>query len=124
MVYEGKADAFATDDVLLYGLIAANNVGATYEVVGEFLSYDPYGLMYRRDDPDFAALVEGTFRHLAESREIVQTYEKWSVQRMPTGERLNLPMSPHLERSRLAIGARKRSADRSGSSRRRSRGSA
>jgi hypothetical protein len=37
----------------------------------DFLSYDPYGLMYRKDDPQFAQAVERTFRRLAESRERV-----------------------------------------------------
>jgi ABC-type amino acid transport substrate-binding protein len=40
-VESGKADAFATDDVLLYGLVAQNKAQKTYQVVGEFLSYDP-----------------------------------------------------------------------------------
>jgi glutamate/aspartate transport system substrate-binding protein len=104
LLAEGKADAFATDDVLLYGLIATNKASAQYEVVGDYLSYDPYGLMFRRDDPDFAALVERTFRRLAESREIAQMYEKWFLQRLPTGERLDLPMSPHLENLLQVIG--------------------
>jgi glutamate/aspartate transport system substrate-binding protein len=93
----GKADAFATDDVLLYGLVATDKSGDQYHVVGEYLSYDPYGLMYRKDDPDFAAIVDRTFSRLAQSRELVQLYNKWFQQRLPTGERLDLPMSPQLE---------------------------
>ena len=73
-------------------------------MVGDYLSYDPYGLMFRRDDPDFAALVERTFRRLAESREIAQMYDKWFLQKLPTGERLDLPMSPHLESLLKVIG--------------------
>ncbi len=94
---EGKADAFATDDVLLYGLVATARSGDRYHVVGDYLSYDPYGLMYRKDDPDFAAVVDRTFRRLAQSRELVQLYNKWFQQRLPTGETLDLPMSPQLE---------------------------
>jgi glutamate/aspartate transport system substrate-binding protein len=93
----GGADAFATDDALLYGLIATTHASGEYEVVGDFLSYDPYGLMFRKDDPDFAAVVERTFARLAESRELVHLYNKWFQQRLPTGERLDLPMSPELE---------------------------
>jgi glutamate/aspartate transport system substrate-binding protein len=93
----GKADAFATDDVLLYGLVATDKSGERYHVVGEYLSYDPYGLMYRKDDLDFAAVVNRTFGRLAQSRELVQLYNKWFQQRLPTGERLDLPMSPQLE---------------------------
>jgi glutamate/aspartate transport system substrate-binding protein len=97
MLKEGKADAFATDDVLLYGLVATTKSGDRYHVVGEYLSYDPYGLMYRKDDPDFAAIVGRTFSRLAQSRELVQLYNKWFQQRLPTGETLDLPMSPQLE---------------------------
>jgi glutamate/aspartate transport system substrate-binding protein len=94
---EGKADAFATDDVLLYGLVATHDLGDRYHVVGDYLSYDPYGLMYRKDDPDFAAIVDRTFSRLAQSRELVQLYNKWFQLRLPTGETLDLPMSPQLE---------------------------
>jgi len=97
MLKEGKADAFATDDILLYGLVATARSGDQYHVVGEYLSYDPYGLMYRKDDPDFAAIVDRTFSRLAQSRELVQLYNKWFQQRLPTGETLDLPMSPQLE---------------------------
>ena len=97
MLREGKADAFATDDVLLYGLAATTPSGDQYHVVGEYLSYDPYGLMYRKEDPDFAAIVDRTFSRIAQSREIVQLYNKWFQQRLPTGETLDLPMSPQLE---------------------------
>ena len=97
MLKEGKADAFATDDILLYGLAATARLGDQYHVVGEYLSYDPYGLMYRKDDPDFAGIVDRTFSRLAQSRELVQLYNKWFQQRLPTGETLDLPMSPQLE---------------------------
>src|SRR4029453_9617313 len=47
MLADGKADAFATDDILLYGLIARHKAQAKFKVTGEYLSYDPYGIMYR-----------------------------------------------------------------------------
>ena len=97
LLKEGAADAFATDDVLLYGLVATTGSADQYHVVGEYLSYDPYGLMYRKEDPDFAAIVDRTFSRIAQSREIVQLYNKWFQQRLPTGETLDLPMSPQLE---------------------------
>jgi ABC-type amino acid transport substrate-binding protein len=100
----GKADAFANDDILLYGWIADTKTSAQYRVVGDFLSYDPYGLMYRKDDPAFAQVVERTFRRLAESREIVWIYDKWFLKRLPSGVRLNLPMSPQLEEFLRVVG--------------------
>jgi glutamate/aspartate transport system substrate-binding protein len=95
MLLAGKVDAFATDDVLRPS--RRESSVARYHVVGDYLSCDPYGLMFRRNDPDFAAIVEGTFRRLAESREIVQLYNRRFQTRLPGGETLDLPMSPELE---------------------------
>jgi glutamate/aspartate transport system substrate-binding protein len=92
----GQADAFATDDVLLYGFIATVPNGSDLKVVGDFLSYDPYGLAYRRDDPAFAAVVERTFARMAGERRLAELYNKWFLRRLPTGETLNLSMSPQL----------------------------
>jgi glutamate/aspartate transport system substrate-binding protein len=93
----GKADAFATDDVLLYGFIATAPNARDMKVVGEYLSYDPYGLVYGRDDPAFAAVVERTFARMASERRLAELYNKWFLRRLPTGETLNLPISPQLE---------------------------
>jgi glutamate/aspartate transport system substrate-binding protein len=93
----GKADAFATDDILLYGWIARSRHEADYQVVGDYLSYDPYGIMFRKHDPQLAAVVDRAFRRLAESRELGWIYRKWFERRVPTGENLALPMSPQLQ---------------------------
>jgi glutamate/aspartate transport system substrate-binding protein len=97
LVVDGKADAFATDDILLYGLIAHHNAQRDLIVVGDFLSYDPYGIMFRKDDPQLNDVVVRTFQQLAESRDLVLTYDRWFVRKTPTGERINLPMGPQLE---------------------------
>ncbi len=96
-VVEGAADAFATDDVLLYGLIAQNQAKSKYQVIGEFLSYDPYGIMYRKGDAQFAALVTAAFHDLAEDGEIERQYQRWFLQKLPSGASIDLPMSPQLE---------------------------
>ena len=64
-VTRGEADAFATDDVLLYGLLAQHGKaggGAEMVVVGDYLSYDPYAIMFRKDDPQLAQLVRTASR--------------------------------------------------------------
>ncbi|MGA8322002.1 MAG: amino acid ABC transporter substrate-binding protein [Xanthobacteraceae bacterium] len=104
MLAAGRASAFATDDVLLYGIIATEPSAHDMKVVGEYLSYDPYGLVYRRDDPGFAAVVEHAFARMAQQRRLDDLYSKWFVHRLPTGETLNLPMSRKVE-----VGFRKRS---------------
>src|SRR6516164_2677372 len=97
MLEAGNADAFATDDVLLYGILAMEPRAHDMKVVGEYLSYDPYGLVYRRDDPGFAAVVEKAFARMAVERRLTELYNKWFLHRLPTGETLNLPMGPQLE---------------------------
>ena len=96
-VAEGAADAFATDDVLLYGLIAQNQAKGKYLVIGEFLSYDPYGIMFRKGEAQLAALVNAAFHDLAEDGEIERQYKRWFLQRLPAGASIDLPMSPQLE---------------------------
>jgi len=93
----GKADAFANDDVQLYGMLAETRSASDFRVVGDFLTYADYALMLRKDDPEFAEVVERAFHRLAGSREIVAIYARWFTKPLPSGERLNLPMSPHLE---------------------------
>jgi len=99
MLVDGKVDAFATDDILLYGLIARHKAQDRLKVVGDFLSYDPYGIMFRKDEPQLAAVVERTFRKLATNRDLIPLYQKWFVARLPTGERLGVAISPQLEES-------------------------
>ncbi len=93
----GKADAFANDDVQLVGMLAKTRSAGDYVVVGDFLTYADYALMMRKDDPEFSEVVERVFRRLSGSRAIVAIYERWFIKPLPSGERLNLPMSPHLE---------------------------
>ncbi len=93
----GKADAFANDDVQLFGMLAQTRSASDFRVVGDFLTYADYALTLRKDDPEFAEVVDRAFHKLSGSREIVAIYERWFTKPLPSGERLNLPMSPHLE---------------------------
>jgi glutamate/aspartate transport system substrate-binding protein len=105
MLADGKADAFATDDVLLYGFIAAKKAQATMAVVGDFITYEPYGLMFRRDDPLMADAVTRAFLSMAQRRILKGTYARWFLQPTPTGEFLNLPMSAQLAEVFRGMGA-------------------
>jgi len=100
----GKVDAFATDDVLLYGFLAKNNLRNDYLVVGDFLSYDPYGIMFRKGDVQLKKLVDATFANLAQERELEHLYNRWFLRRLPSGDRLDVAMSPQLETIFRAMG--------------------
>jgi glutamate/aspartate transport system substrate-binding protein len=42
-------------------------------------------------------VVERAFRKLGSNRDLVPLYNKWFVGRLPTGEKLNVSISPQLE---------------------------
>jgi len=103
MLADGKVDAFATDDILLYGLIARHKSQDKFRVTGDYLSYEPYGIMFRKGEPEFAGVVERAFRKLGSNHDLVPLYEKWFMRRLPTGERLNVAISPQLEEAFQAM---------------------
>jgi len=92
----GKVAAWAGDDALLYALAAESAHPREFAVLPEYLSYDPYGIMFRKNDPAFAELVKRTFERLAESRELARIYEQWFQRKLPSGRTLGLAMSPQL----------------------------
>lgn len=93
MVEKGEADAFAMDDVLLYGLKAGRSNPAAFKVVGKFLTTEPLAIMLPKDDPAFKQLVDSEMKRIITSREIYPIYEKWFTQPIPPGITLNLPMN-------------------------------
>ncbi len=93
-VETGRAVAFPMDDILLYSLRASARAPDDYEIVGDFLSDDPYGIMMRKDDPAFKKLVDNAVIGLYESGEINKIYAKWFESPIPPGGiNLELPMS-------------------------------
>ena len=68
-----------------------------FKVTGEYLSYDPYGIMFRKGEPQLKAVVERTFQKLGSGRDLIPLYNKWFVGRLPTGEKLGVSISPQLE---------------------------
>lgn len=97
MLANGEADAFATDDILLYGLIARHKTQDRFRVTGDYLSYDPYGIMFRKGEPQMTAVIERAFRKLGTNHDLIPLYHKWFETRLPTGEKLNVAISPQLE---------------------------
>ena len=104
MLVAGKADAFASDDILLYGFAATRPEGRRFVIVGDYLSFEPYAITLRRDDAAFADLVKSSFARMASEGTLSRLYMRWLVDRLPTGETLNLPMSPQLAEMYRTLG--------------------
>jgi len=102
---QGRGDALAADDILLNGLIASRHGQGAVQIVGDFLTYEPYGLMFRKDDPQMVAAVTHAFAAMAADGELMATYRAWFLSPTPTGENLGLPMSVQLSEAFRAMGA-------------------
>jgi glutamate/aspartate transport system substrate-binding protein len=101
-VESGRAVAFAMDDILLFGLQAKAKNPKDFEVVGDYLSYDPYGMMFRNNDDAFGVVVRrAVARFFGDAGQcngpIKVVYKKWFQDKLPSGESMGLPMSPLLE---------------------------
>lgn len=90
----GRADAYATDDVLLFGLISKSKNPSQFQVTGRFLSYDPYGIMVPRNDSTYRRIGNMVMADLMRSGEATKIYNKW-FNPGPTG--IKMPMSSSLE---------------------------
>jgi glutamate/aspartate transport system substrate-binding protein len=105
MLEDGRAAAFAMDDILLSGLIAQARNPADYAFMAQPLSVEPYGIMLRRDDPELKQLVDRAVLALFRSGQINQIYHKWFMAPIParSGSQaapasLNVPMNDILKR--------------------------
>ena len=97
LVDAGRAEAFAMDDILLFGLKGNARQPADWEVVGDSLQVEPYACMMRKDDPQFQALVNGVIGGMMGSGEFEKLYTKWFLSPVPPkGQVIGLPMSKEL----------------------------
>jgi glutamate/aspartate transport system substrate-binding protein len=93
-VESGRADAYASDDVLLYGLISKSKNPDQFQVTGRFLSFDPYGIMVPQNDSLYRRIGTVTLADLMRSGEAHKIYDKWFN---PGPTNINMPMSDTLK---------------------------
>ena len=99
MVETGRAVAFVMDDILLYSLAASSRSPGDYEISKEALSVEPYGIMVRKDDPEFKKIVDSCTANLYKSGKINAIYDKWFLKPVPPKNiNLNVPMSDTLKK--------------------------
>jgi glutamate/aspartate transport system substrate-binding protein len=76
LLLAGKADAFASDRVVLAGIKLAQ-AQDDLELMNSDFSFEPYALVLRRDDPDFRLAVDRALVGIYKSGEIDAVYVKW-----------------------------------------------
>lgn len=76
-VMDGKIDAYASDRVILVGLVLGSGNQKSLRLSHDLFSYEPYALMLRRNDSAFRLAVNRELARLYRSEEIYAIYERW-----------------------------------------------
>ncbi|MFL5291730.1 MAG: amino acid ABC transporter substrate-binding protein [Myxococcales bacterium] len=75
-INEKRVDAYASDRVILLSLALNSSEPHKYTMVDRLLSYEPYGLMLRRD-PSFRLAVNRQLARIYRSGSVIDIYGKW-----------------------------------------------
>jgi ABC-type amino acid transport substrate-binding protein len=88
-VLAGRADAYASDRMLLAELKLADARAAELEFLPTDFSFEPYGIVLPRGDPEFRLLVNRTLTGLYKSGEIDPIFIRWLAPYGTPGPLLN-----------------------------------
>jgi len=98
LVETGRAAAFINDDIVLASLAGGSKISSELVVGKEALSVEPFGLIYRKNDPAFKQIVDTSISTIFKSGDINKIYAKWfQSPALPHGQNLNWPMSPETQ---------------------------
>jgi ABC-type amino acid transport substrate-binding protein len=91
---QGQVQAYTNDGIQLAGLKAKAPKPDDWLVVGDFYSYEPYGMAMRKNDSDFRQAVNIGLMEAIESGRYFEIYDKWFG---PKGE-VPYPLAPDTKR--------------------------
>ena len=74
---QGRVDTYTNDGIQLAGLKIKAPNPAEWKIVGNFYSYEPYGMAMRKNDSDFRAVVNNALMEAIEDGEYFKLYDKW-----------------------------------------------
>jgi glutamate/aspartate transport system substrate-binding protein len=74
---DGDIDAFASDQIVLIGQVIEALYPKSYALMNETFSYEPYGLVVRKNDASFRLVVNKALTQLYGSGNHIQIYNKW-----------------------------------------------
>jgi glutamate/aspartate transport system substrate-binding protein len=100
MVETDRAVAAVLDDILLASFVAGSKDPDAYVISKDaFSKPEPYGIMLRKDDPDFKKVVDGATAALYQSADGQKLYDKWLMKKIPPkGLNLNVPIGAELKK--------------------------
>jgi ABC-type amino acid transport substrate-binding protein len=91
---QGQVDAYTNDGIQLAGLRVKAPTPGDWEIVGDFYSYEPYGMAMRKGDSDFRAVANNGLMEGIDSGKFFEIYDKWFG---PRGE-LPYPMTADIKK--------------------------
>ena len=91
---QGQVHAYTNDGIQLAGLKAKAPKPDEWIIVGEFYSYEPYGMAMRKNDSDFRHAVNVGLMEAIESGNYFELYNKW----FGTKGEVNYPLAPETKR--------------------------
>ena len=94
------ADAFMTDDILLYAFKAQSK--EKLEVAGAVMSIEPLAISFSKDDKELATIVDREFTKLTQSGQLRKLYKKWFQSTLPQRS-YNLNVVPNQLTSEVLI---------------------
>jgi glutamate/aspartate transport system substrate-binding protein len=99
LVETDRAVAAVLDDILLASFVAGSKNPDAYVISKDaFSKPEPYGIMMRKDDPDFKKVADAATAALYQSADGQKLYDKWFMQKIPPkGLNLNAPISAELK---------------------------
>jgi ABC-type amino acid transport substrate-binding protein len=74
---QGRVDTYTNDGIQLWGLKYKAPNPNEWKVVGDFYTYEPYGMAMRKNDSDFRAVVNNALMEAIEDGEYFKIYDKW-----------------------------------------------
>ncbi|MGC7406773.1 glutamate/aspartate ABC transporter substrate-binding protein [Pandoraea pneumonica] len=100
-LHQGRAVAFMMDDALLAGERAKFKDAKDYSIVGKPQSYEAYGCMMRKDDPQFKKVVDTAVANYQKSGQAFTDYKKWFQSPIPALNGTNMDFPPSAEMAAL-----------------------
>jgi len=77
LLMDGEVAAFASDQVVLIGLIATHKGPEELVIAKELFSFEPFALALQRNDADFRLLADRVLSNLYRSGRILEIYKRW-----------------------------------------------
>lgn len=74
---QGQVHAYTNDGIQLAGLKAKAPKPEEWDIVGDFYSYEPYGIAMRKNDSDFRHVVNVGLMEAIESGKYFELYDRW-----------------------------------------------